>query len=188
LSIARLFDALRFAAERHRSQLRKGAAGYPYVNHVIAVTELLARCGVDDPVTLQAALLHDTIEDTDTTADELAQRFGAEVGRLVLEVTDDKSLPKQERKRLQIVHAPELSERARRIKLADKTCNILDIAHDPPPDWSLTRRLDYLAWAEAVVHHCLGVGPEPLERAWHDALAAARAALDPEARASVRDA
>ena len=172
-----LFDALRFAAERHRTQLRKGVDGYPYVNHVIAVTELLARSGVDDTVTLQAALLHDTIEDTETTADEIAERFGAAVRDVVLEVTDDKRLPKEERKRLQIVHAPSLSDRAKRIKLADKTCNVVDIAHDPPPDWSLTRRLEYLAWAEAVVHHCLGVGPAALEQAWHDALHDAREIL-----------
>ena len=175
--LQRLFAALHFAADRHKEQLRKGVAGYPYVNHVIAVTDLLARSGVEDVVTLQAALLHDTVEDTATTQDELAARFGTEVRDLVLEVTDDKRLPKEERKRLQIAHAPSLSERARRIKLADKTCNILDIAHDPPADWSLTRRMDYLAWAEAVVHHCLGAGPAPLEQAWHDALAGARAAL-----------
>ena len=172
-----LFDALLFAADRHKEQLRKGVAGYPYVNHVIAVTELLARSGIDDPVTLQAALLHDTIEDTATTPEELEERFGTEVRDVVLEVTDDKRLPKDERKRLQIVHAPSLSDRAKRIKIADKTCNVLDIAHDPPPDWSRTRRVDYLAWAEAVVHHCLGVGPAALERAWRDAIEGARAEL-----------
>ena len=172
-----ILEAAHFAAQRHKTQLRKGVAGYPYVNHVIAVADLLARTGVDDLVTLQAALLHDTIEDTDTTPEELATRFGVEVRDVVLEVTDDKALAKEERKRLQIAHAPTLSERAKRIKIADKTCNITDIAHDPPPDWSLTRRLDYLAWAEAVVHHCLGVGPAPLEQAWRDALAGARDSL-----------
>ena len=157
--ITELFDALHFAALRHRHQLRKGAAGYPYVNHVIAVADLLAQNGVDDLITLQAALLHDTIEDTETTPDELAGRFGPEVRDLVLEVTDDKNLPKNERKHLQIAHAPGLSERARRIKIADKTCNVLDVAHDPPPDWSVTRREDYLEWADAVVSQILGVGP-----------------------------
>ena len=152
-------------------------SGYPYVNHVIAVTELLARCGVSDVETLQAALLHDTIEDTETTPEELAALFGPAVRDLVLEVTDDKSLAKEERKRLQIEHAPHLSERARRIKLADKICNVLDVAHDPPPDWSMTRRADYLAWAEAVVRHCLGVGPAPLEQAWHEAITGARKAV-----------
>lgn len=169
-----LFDALHFAALKHRRQLRKGQAGYPYVNHVIAVAELLARSGVDDPVTLQGALLHDTIEDTETTPEELAERYGAEVRDLVLEVTDDKSLPKAERKRLQIEHAPGLSDRARRIKLADKTCNVLDVAFDPPPDWSLTRRADYLDWADAVVRRILGAGPPALEDAWLDAITRAR--------------
>ena len=180
MSLPGLFAALRFAAERHSNQLRKGVAGYPYINHVIAVTELLARSGVDDVETLQAALLHDTIEDTETTPEELAAAFGDAVRDLVLEVSDDPSLPREERKRLQIAHAPELSERARRIKIADKTCNITDIAHDPPPDWSLTRRLEYVAWAEAVVHHCLGAGPAALEEAWATALAGARAALAPQ--------
>ena len=175
--IAELLDALQFAAERHRTQLRKGAAGYPYINHVIAVADMLARHGVDDLVTLQGALLHDTIEDTTTTPEELAVRFGELVRDLVLEVTDEKSLPKEERKRLQIEHASELSDRAKRIKIADKTCNILDVAHDPPPDWSRTRRLEYLVWAEAVVQRCLGVGPPALEQAWKDALAGARQAL-----------
>lgn len=179
MSLPAVFAALRFAAERHSRQMRKGVAGYPYVNHLIAVTELLVRCGVDDVETIQAALLHDTIEDTETTPEELAATFGDVVRDLVLEVTDDASLPKGERKRLQIEHAPDLSARARRIKIADKTCNVVDIAHDPPPDWSRTRRLEYLAWAEAVVHHCLGVGPGPLERAWHDALAGARGVLHP---------
>ncbi|HUF12627.1 MAG TPA: HD domain-containing protein [Longimicrobiales bacterium] len=179
MSLPGIFAALRFAAERHSSQLRKGVAGYPYINHVIAVSELLARCGVDDVETIQAALLHDTIEDTDTTPEELAAAFGAAVRDLVLEISDDTSLARGERKRLQVAHAAELSARARRIKIADKTCNIADIAHDPPPDWSVTRRREYLAWAEAVVHHCLGVGPAPLERAWHDALAAAREVLHP---------
>ena len=179
MSLPGIFAALRFAAERHASQLRKGVAGYPYINHVIAVTELLARTGVDDPTTLAAALLHDTIEDTETTPDEIDAAFGPAVRDLVLEVSDDTSLPKEERKRLQIAHAPGLSEAARRIKIADKTCNITDIAQDPPPDWSLTRRLEYVTWAEAVVHHCLGVGPAPLEAAWHAALARARTALGP---------
>lgn len=177
MSLPAIFAALRFAAERHSSQLRKGVAGYPYVNHVIAVTEVLTRAGVDDHTTIQAALLHDTIEDTETSPDEIEAAFGSVVRDVVLEMTDDGSLPKEERKRLQIVHAPHLSERARRIKIADKTCNIIDIAHDPPPHWSRTRRIEYVAWAEAVVHHCLGVGPPALERAWHDALASARAAL-----------
>ena len=177
MTLAGILDALRFAAERHKNQLRKGVAGYPYVNHVIAVTELLARCGVDDPVTLQAALLHDTIEDTGTSPDELAERFGAEVRDVVLEVTDDSRLPKAERKRLQIVHASSLSERAKRIKIADKTCNIIDIAFDPPPDWSTARRVEYLDWADAVVRHCLGAGPAALEQAWHEAFVSGRAAL-----------
>lgn len=175
--LAGVLAALRFAAEKHRGQMRKGVDGCPYINHPIDVAELLARSSVDELVTLQGALLHDTLEDTDTTAAELAAKFGEAVRDLVIEVSDDPSQPKRERKRLQLEHAPHLGERARRIKIADKTCNILDIAHSPPHDWSRTRRVDYIDWAEAVVSHCLGVGPAPLEAAWHEALREARQAL-----------
>jgi len=175
--LAPVLKALRFAARKHGGQLRKGDPGHPYIDHPIAVIELLARCGVDDVVTIQAAALHDTIEDTDTTPQELAAEFGVAVRDVVLEVSDEKSLPKEERKRRQIEHAPSLSDRAKRIKLADKTCNVLDVAFAPPRDWSETRRADYLAWAEAVVRHCLGVGPVALEDAWHEARAEAREAI-----------
>ena len=172
-----VFDALLFAAERHAGQVRKGDDAYPYINHPIAVAGLLLRCGVDDLDTLRAALLHDTIEDTETTPAELAARFGAAVRDLVLEVSDDKGLGKEERKRLQVEHAPGLSEGARRIKIADKTCNVLDIALAPPPDWSHGRRVEYVDWAEAVVAGCAGVGPPALEQAWADALEGARGVL-----------
>lgn len=176
-SLAPLFDALLFAAQRHAGQLRKGDEAYPYINHPIAVTELLVRCGVDDLDTLRAALLHDTVEDTSTTPEELAARFGDAVRDLVLEMTDDQDLAKAERKRLQIEHAPRLTPHAKRIKIADKTCNVLDIALGPPSDWSHDRRVDYVDWAEAVVMRCVGVGPPALERAWRDALERARRTL-----------
>ena len=159
-----LLRAVGFAAEKHRDQRRKGADRSPYINHPIAVAELLAQVGgVSDLPTLQAAILHDTIEDTETTPDELENKFGAEVRDLVVEVTDDKRLPKAERKRLQIEHGPRLSERARRIKIADKICNIHDITHSPPADWPLERRAEYLDWADNVVAGCRGVN-ERLEK------------------------
>jgi guanosine-3',5'-bis(diphosphate) 3'-pyrophosphohydrolase len=138
-----LLRAVDFAAEKHRDQRRKDADRSPYINHPIAVAKLLAQVGgLSDLLTLQAAILHDTIEDTKTTPDELKDEFGVEVRDLVVEVTDDKLLPKAERKRLQIKHAPHLSERARVIKIADKICNILDITHSPPTDWTLERRVE----------------------------------------------
>jgi len=143
-----LLSALTFASLKHRQQRRKDADGTPYINHPIAVAEILARIGrVRDLVFLQAAILHDTIEDTQTTPEELQQRFGQEVRLLVQEVTDDKSLPKEERKRLQIEHAPALSAAAKQIKLADKICNLNDITLTQPIDWPLQRKRDYLDWA-----------------------------------------
>ena len=153
-----LIAALGFAAERHRNQRRKDAEASPYVNHPIALANVLANeAGIEDESTLIAALLHDTIEDTEATEAELVQRFGQEISTMVLEVTDDKSLPKADRKRLQIEHAPHLSRRAKRVKLADKICNLRDIARSPPTDWTIERRREYFDWAQAVVDQLRGV-------------------------------
>ena len=155
-----LFRALRFASEKHRLQRRKDAEGSPYINHPIAVaTVLCAEAGVTDETTLLAAVLHDTVEDTETSFEELEQEFGAEVSELVRELTDDKSLRKEERKRLQIEHARTASERAKRLKIADKISNVRDILDTPPESWSDERRLEYLDWAGKVVSQCRGVEP-----------------------------
>jgi guanosine-3',5'-bis(diphosphate) 3'-pyrophosphohydrolase len=147
-----LLEAIRFSAEKHRHQRRKDNAKTPYINHPIEVTELLWNVGgVRDVDVLLAAILHDTIEDTDTRLEEIRDRFGENVLSLVLEVSDDKSLPKGERKRLQIEHAPHISFGAKLIKLADKTCNIRNLITMPPKSWSLNRRKKYLTWSEKVV-------------------------------------
>jgi guanosine-3',5'-bis(diphosphate) 3'-pyrophosphohydrolase len=152
-----LLTALRFSVEKHTRQRRKNSEASPYINHPIAVAEVLARVGrIADLAMLQAALLHDTLEDTETTVEELRARFGEEVLQLVKEVTDDKSLPKPERKRLQIERAPQLSLRARQIKLADKICNVADINATQPMNWPLERKREYLDWAEKVVAGCRG--------------------------------
>jgi (p)ppGpp synthase/HD superfamily hydrolase len=154
---AAILKALHFAAVKHRDQRRKDVEASPYINHPIEVAELLARVGhVTDPIILQSAILHDTIEDTKTTPEELEAAFGPEVRRVVEEVTDDKQLPKAERKRLQIEHAPHLSERARQVKLADKISNVLGVTQTPPADWPLERRNEYLDWTERVVAGCRG--------------------------------
>ncbi|RMF23870.1 MAG: bifunctional (p)ppGpp synthetase/guanosine-3',5'-bis(diphosphate) 3'-pyrophosphohydrolase, partial [Deltaproteobacteria bacterium] len=166
------------SARKHRMQRRKGADALPYINHPIEVADLLANTGkIDDPAALVAAVLHDTIEDTETSAEELERLFGSEVRRLVECVSDDKSLPKAERKRLQIEHAPELPLGAKWIKLADLTCNVRDIAADPPADWPVERRRQYLAWAEQVASGCRGSNAE-LERAFDEALAQGRRLLE----------
>jgi GTP diphosphokinase / guanosine-3',5'-bis(diphosphate) 3'-diphosphatase len=151
-----LLEAVAFAAEKHRHQRRKDAHSSPYINHPIALASLLKREGVNDVAVLCAALLHDTIEDTQTTADELRVLFGEVITSVVLEVSDDKSLVKEARKRLQIEQAHELSERARLVKLADKICNVHDIAAAPPAKWTVERKREYLEWAKAVVDRVRG--------------------------------
>jgi guanosine-3',5'-bis(diphosphate) 3'-pyrophosphohydrolase len=155
-----LIRAIAFAAGKHRDQRRKGRAASPYINHPIALARVLAvEAGIHDPLVLCSAVLHDTIEDTETTAAELANEFGPEVSAVVLEVTDDKTLEKHVRKRLQIEHAPHASRAAKLVKLADKICNLRDILEDPPPDWSPARKLEYFDWAARVIDGLRGVHP-----------------------------
>lgn len=168
--------AARFAAERHRDQRRKDVEVSPYINHAIAVAATLADAGVTDPAILAAALLHDTIEDTDTTAAELEEWFEPAVRALVEEMSDDKSLRKEVRKELQVEHAPHASAAAKMIKLADKICNVRDVAASPPPDWPRARRVEYLDWSERVVAGCRGCQPE-LEALFDRELARAREIL-----------
>jgi (p)ppGpp synthase/HD superfamily hydrolase len=159
--VAVLLAALKFAAAKHSRQRRKDLAATPYINHPIDVADVLSRIGgITDLPTLQAAILHDTIEDTETSPQELEDHFGQEVRLLVQEVTDDKSLPKQERKRLQVEHAPNLSTRAKLIKLGDKICNVREITPTEPAEWPLQRKLEYFDWAEKVVAGCRGSNPE----------------------------
>jgi guanosine-3',5'-bis(diphosphate) 3'-pyrophosphohydrolase len=147
-----ILAALQFAAFKHRDQRRKDHAASPYINHPIALANVLwNEGGVHDAAVICAALLHDTIEDTETTADEIEEAFGKRIARIVLEVTDDKLLPKAERKRRQILHAPHLSRAAKLVKLADKICNLRDVAVSPPPTWSLRRRRQYFDWAKKVI-------------------------------------
>lgn len=153
-----ILRAAAFAARKHRDQRRKDAEASPYINHPLELARVLAEVGgVTDAATLCAALLHDTIEDTDTTGDELTREFGAEIAGLVAEVTDDKSLPKAERKRMQIEHAATISDKAKRVKLADKISNLTDVAHSPPADWDLERRRQYFDWAHSVIDRLRGV-------------------------------
>ena len=172
-----LLKALHFAADKHRDQRRKDAEASPYINHPIEVAEMLARVGgVTDLVTLQGAILHDTIEDTNTTPEELEAHFGPEVRDVVLEVTDDKTLEKMERKRLQIEHAAHISERAQQIKLADKIANVRAVTHAPPAKWRLERRQEYLDWTEQVVAGLRGINPA-LEKLYDELLAEGRDVL-----------
>jgi guanosine-3',5'-bis(diphosphate) 3'-pyrophosphohydrolase len=160
-SLGLLFGVLAFAAHKHRAQRRKDKEASPYINHPIALADVLANeGGVDDPVVLCAAVLHDTIEDTETTCEELQERFGKEIAEVVMEVTDDKNLDKAERKALQVAHAHKLSARAKLVKLADKICNLRDMLDAPPAKWDLTRRQEYFVWAKDVVDNLRGTHPK----------------------------
>ncbi len=177
LDPTRLLKALAFAAHKHRDQRRKDAEASPYINHCIAVATVLAlEGGVTDEELLIAAILHDTVEDTRTTFADLEECFGVAVAALVREVTDDKALPKAERKRLQIANAAGLSANAKQLKIADKICNIRDVSDCPPCDWPIERRHEYLRWAEQVVAGCRGINAQ-LDRAFDMAIEHARTSL-----------
>jgi GTP diphosphokinase / guanosine-3',5'-bis(diphosphate) 3'-diphosphatase len=153
-------DALRFAADKHVLQRRKGCDSVPYINHPIKVVQVLYHTGSEnDPELLAAAVLHDVIEDTDATEKDLRAAFGNRVTDLVLEVSDDMSLNYEDRKRYQIKSAASLSDDAKKIKIADKISNIYDILH-LPLTWSHRRKQQYIEWADKVVQSCRGVNPK----------------------------
>lgn len=171
--LVRLTHAADYAARQHIAQRRKGERAEPYMNHLTEVTALLAEAtDGEDVVLLMGGLLHDTLEDTDATYEDLVDRFGPEVAALVAEVTDDKSLPKEERKRLQIEKTAGKSRRARLLKLADKTSNLRSLVASPPAGWSQARLSDYVVWAYDVVRSCRGLNPR-LEAAFDAAHAEA---------------
>jgi guanosine-3',5'-bis(diphosphate) 3'-pyrophosphohydrolase len=172
--IARAAD---FAARAHTMQRRKGDAQEPYINHLAEVALLLTEAtGGEDPSVIAAGWLHDTLEDTETEREELEALFGPVVAALVAEVTDDKSLKKTERKRLQIETTPLKSVQARLIKIADKTSNLRTIALSPPAGWDLARRREYIRWAEAVVAGCRGLNAG-LEQGFDEAVRQAQTAV-----------
>ena len=169
--------ALRFAAERHSSQRRKGQAKEPYVNHLAEVSELVADATEGKDVNLiAAALLHDTIEDTETSSDELVATFNNDIAQLVADVTDDKSLPKQDRKHLQVVNSRAQNMRVKLLKLADKTSNLRSLANSPPENWNTERKQAYIDWAIKVAAGLKGVNPW-LEERFDEALRRAQQAL-----------
>jgi len=173
-NLPKLLQAASFAAKKHRYQKRKGDDAEPYINHPLEVANLLANVGkVDDYDILIAAVLHDTVEDTETTAEELTELFGATVCGYVLEVTDDKSLPKEERKLKQIEHAPHLSDGAKQVKLGDKISNITDVLNNPPAGWSKERKAEYIKWGEKVVAGLRGANKD-LENYFDDLVTQAK--------------
>lgn len=177
-SHALILTAARFAAHKHRNQRRKGADQRPYIEHPIDVATTLATIGgVEDTEVLMAALLHDTVEDTECTFEEIEAEFGTDVASLVREVTDDKTLPSEQQKALQIEHARNISARAKLIRLGDKIGNVRDITTNPPASWSIQRRREYFAWTEQVVAGLRGTNPA-LEVMYDDVLARACRVID----------
>lgn len=167
------------AARWHVHQRRKGIAQEPYINHLLEAASLVAEAtGGTDPNVVIAALLHDAIEDQGVTSETLAIEFGQHVADIVMEVTDDKALPKEERKRKQVENARNKSYKAKLIKLADKTSNLRTIAISPAADWSVERRFEYVTWAKAVVTGLRGASPW-LEQQFDEAAITAEESLDP---------
>jgi (p)ppGpp synthase/HD superfamily hydrolase len=164
-----ILQALDFAARKHKFQRRKGFYRIPYINHPIRVMLILSKeGGIASPIILAAAALHDVLEDTECSEDEISQQFGSEVLRIVKEVTDDMRLPSAERKRLQIIKTPGLSEEGRLIKIADKIANMQDILNYPI-EWTRQRKRNYFAWAKEVVNGCRGINAG-LEKAFDEIL------------------
>jgi GTP diphosphokinase / guanosine-3',5'-bis(diphosphate) 3'-diphosphatase len=151
-----IIKAIVFAAEKHKFQRRKGFSRIPYINHPLKVAQILSDCGEEDEKLIIASILHDVIEDTDASLDDIIHNFGKEICDIILEVTDDKKIPSSLRKKLQIKSAPGLSENAKKLKIADKICNIRDIVNYPL-FWSTRRKRNYLEWAQKVVAGCSGV-------------------------------
>jgi GTP diphosphokinase / guanosine-3',5'-bis(diphosphate) 3'-diphosphatase len=164
-----VIQALAFAAGKHRDQRRKDAEASPYINHPIALASVLCcEAGIVDTTAICAAILHDTIEDTNTTRRELEHHFGIEIAQIVTEVSDDTALSRTQRKQGQLDRAEHWKWRARLVELADKICNLRDVACSPPKEWSLERRREYFDWAKAVIDRLRGTHPE-LERLFDEA-------------------
>lgn len=184
--IGLILRALEFAARRHTGQFRKGEDRPPFINHPIQVASLLANeAGERDPVLLVAAILHDVIEDTvdsesekQSLIEEISRLFGEQVLSVTLEVTDDKSLIKSERKRLQVEEASTKSVKAKKLKIADKILNVRDITATPPVGWQLERIIEYFDWAEKVVEGLRGVNSK-LDKMFDESLREARAKYNP---------
>ena len=160
----KIIEAFAFAAERHKHQRRKGRRNIPYINHPIGVAALLSKFGEDGPDLIISALLHDLIEDTTKNESEIRElsdiikeKFGKSVLSIVLEVSDDKNMSVKQRKQLQVEHTPGLSDSAKKLKIADKTCNLLDVINDPPINWTRKRKIKYLEWSKQVVDGARGL-------------------------------
>lgn len=155
-----LLKALSFAAHKHKDQRRRDVDASPYINHPISLADILCNeAHITDIETICGALLHDTVEDTQTTDAELEQVFGKAIRDIVMDVTDEEGLSRTARKQAQIDNAASISDKAKLIKLADKISNLRDVINNPPADWTLVRRQEYFDWARRVIDQVRGVHP-----------------------------
>jgi (p)ppGpp synthase/HD superfamily hydrolase len=176
VSVLRAADV---AARWHVHQRRKGPAQEPYMNHLLEVASLVTEAtGGTEPSVVIAALLHDAIEDQEVPAALIAREFGQKVADIVMEVTDDKALLKDERKRKQVESSHKKSREAKLIKLADKTSNLRAVTLSPAHDWSVKRRLEYIEWSKSVVAGLRGTSPW-LEQQFDEAAHQAEQSIHP---------
>lgn len=174
MDIVGILDALRLASEKHRTQRRKDPGDTPFINHAIEVAHVLADVGgVTDPEVLQAALLHDVVEDTDTPAEEVEQHFGSRVRRIVEEVTEDRTLRRAERKARLVEESANLSPEAKQLRIADMISNLRSCRLGSSPDWPLKTRREYVDLSEKIFAGCRGINPA-LDELFHQTLADAR--------------
>lgn len=152
-----LLLAVNYAAEKHQNQRRKNSEKTPYINHPLRVAQYIAEGGENEIEIWIAAILHDTVEDTDATLEEIEKLFSSRISKLVAEVTDNKSLPKVEREKLQVSHAAEISKEAKLIKMADKLHNLTSFLYVPPAGWSAKEIQGYFVWSKAVMDNCKNV-------------------------------
>ena len=155
-----VLKASQFAALKHCDQRRKDGKT-PYIIHPISVAMILSEIGsIEDLEILSAALLHDTLEDTDTSVHELDKNFGSRVRIIVEELTDNDMLTFSQRKQMQIDNALYLSKDATLVRIADKISNVYDVIENPPPAWNQKRCNKYVDWAEAVMNNCQKVNQD----------------------------
>ncbi|EFO18322.1 hypothetical protein LOAG_10172 [Loa loa] len=166
--ISLIIEAVDLAARRHRQQRRKDAAQTPYVNHPIGVAYILTSEGqITDTTTIIAAILHDIVEHTKTTDEEIRKMFGDEIADIVKECTMVRSMKREARMKSELEKASKLSHKAKLVQLADKLNNIRDIERGTPLGWTKQHVTEYIIFAKDLLSKIRGIHG-PLESALDD--------------------
>ena len=142
--------ALYFATLAHEQQRRK-TGDVPYIKHPIGVANYAINAKVQNPNVIVACYLHDVVEDTFVTIEDIEEHFGPKIAKFVAEVTDDKNLSKVERKKGQIEHSKHISKEAKIVKLCDKLYNLKDLVRNPI--WEPERVQGYFVWSYIIVNN-----------------------------------